>query len=64
MFWRKKELMNTYIFQGLKKDTVLTVAGVSKHHYYYKPKGKKKGKTVSNQTLEILNNNGERVNNA
>lgn len=37
---------------------------MSNHQYYYTPKCKKKGKTASNQTLKIANNNGERMNNA
>lgn len=56
--------MNTYIFLGLKRDTALTIAGVSKHQYYYKPKGKKKGKTASDKTLKITNNNEQVMNNS
>ena len=31
----KKEIVNRYIFQGLKRDSALAIAGVSKHQYYY-----------------------------
>ena len=37
---------------------------MSQHQYFFKPRGKKKGKTAFNQTLKIVNNNGERENNA
>jgi len=37
---------------------------VSKHQYYYKPNGRKRGKTASSHTLRILDNNIEQVNNS
>ena len=48
--------MNRYIFQGMKRDTVLTISGVSKHQYYYRSKPGKRGKKPSCTTLKTVNN--------
>lgn len=56
--------MNTYVFQGMKRDTALSIAGVTKHQYYYKPKGGCRGRLPSNETLRLVDgSNVERVGN-
>lgn len=57
----KKEIVNTFIFRGMKRDAALAIAGLSKHQYYYKPKPGKRGKPSSQETLKIKGNDVERV---
>jgi transposase InsO family protein len=40
----------SYILQGLKRDKVLPIVGISKHQYYYKPKGTKQGRKPTQTT--------------
>ncbi len=40
----KKEVVTRYIFQGMKRDTALSIAGITKHQYYYRPTGKTRGR--------------------
>lgn len=48
----------------MKLDTALSITGVTKHQYYYKPKGGKRGRLPSTETLQLLNGNDiERVSN-
>ncbi|MEO7177124.1 MAG: DDE-type integrase/transposase/recombinase [Sediminibacterium sp.] len=37
-------MARTYILQGMKRDTVLQIAGISKHQYYYRPLGTRGGR--------------------
>src|SRR5690606_37534327 len=57
----KKEIVNTYVFQGMKRDTALAIAGISKHQYYYVPRSGKKGKPTSETTLKRKGNEVEQV---
>jgi len=57
----KKEIVNAYIFRGMKRDKALAIAGLSKHQYYYKPKPGKRGKSSSQVTLKITGENVEYV---
>lgn len=43
-----------YIALGLKRDTSLEIAGISKHQYYYKPKKGKRGARASTYTLKQM----------
>jgi len=36
----------------LVRDRVLKIVGISKHHYYYKSKGSRSGRSKSNTTLK------------
>lgn len=45
--------MNRYIFQGIRRDTALMVSGLSKHQYYYRLKGGKRGRLPSITTIKI-----------
>lgn len=45
--------------QGLKRDHVLAVCGLSKHQFYYQPTGGKPGRRPSGHTLRLVE--GERV---
>lgn len=60
----KKEIVNTFIFRGMKRDNALAIAGMSKHQYYYKPKPGKRGKPSSRETLKISGHDVERVPNS
>jgi len=42
----------------MKRDTALSIAGITRHQYYYKPKSGRRGKPPSQETLRI---NGEDV---
>ena len=52
-----------YISQGLKRDKVLSIVGISRHQYYHKPTGKRPGrkptetvvKQNENQKIEVVN---------
>lgn len=57
----KKEIVNTYIFRGMKRDKALVIAGISRHQYYYKPKKGKRGRSASQITLRISIENEDRV---
>lgn len=45
--------MNRYIFQGMKQVTALSISGLSKHQYYYRPRSGKRGRPKSSTTLKI-----------
>lgn len=45
--------MNHYIFQGMRRDSALAIACVSKHQYYYQSKPGKRGRKPSAATLKI-----------
>lgn len=47
--------MNRYIFQGLKRDSALAIAGVSKHQYYYRVKPGHRGRKRSSFTIKTVN---------
>lgn len=48
----------------MRRDTALSIAGISKHQYYYKPKTGKRGRPPSEVTLKITREDVERVPNA
>ena len=45
----------------MKRDTALSIAGISKHQYYYKPSSKKRGRSPSKTTLKIKDDNVNKV---
>lgn len=48
----------------MKRDTALSMTGVSKHQYYYKPNGGRRGKTPSTNTMRLMDkDNIEHVSN-
>ena len=47
----KREVIRSYVSQGLKLDTCLAVVNLSRSTYYYKSNGKRKGKKPSTHTL-------------
>jgi hypothetical protein len=49
----KKELINRYVFQGLKLEVSLSIAKITKHQYYYKTKKGKPGRKPSLSTVFI-----------
>jgi putative transposase len=57
MPWRKERNINTYIFQGMKRDKALSIAGVSKHQYYYRPNKNSRGRKPSSVTPRIEGDN-------
>ncbi len=52
------EIVCSFIFRGVKRDTALSIAGIIRHQYYSKPKSGRRGKPPSQETLRI---NGEDV---
>jgi len=44
-----------YIYQGIKRDVALNIAGITKHQYYYRSSGKKRGRPPSSITKKIEN---------
>ena len=42
--------------QGMKRDKVLGICGVSKHQFYYRPTGGKRGRKPSGETLQLIGN--------
>ena len=51
-------IVSSFIFRGIKRDTALAIAGITRHQYYYKPKSGRRGKPPSQTTFKI---NGEDV---
>lgn len=49
----KKEIVARYISQGLRRDQALSIAGISKHQYYHKPRKGRRGRKPSGHTLRI-----------
>lgn len=47
----------------MKRDMVLFIAGITKHQYYYKPKGKTKGRKPGDFTFKVNGENVEKVSN-
>jgi hypothetical protein len=43
---RKKEIVRSYIFQGLK-EVAFQISGITKHQYYYQKKKTKQGRVCS-----------------
>ena len=56
--------MTRYIYQGLKRDLVLRIAGVTKHQYYYCPRSGKRGRPSSRFTVKIEDAEPKTVSNA
>jgi putative transposase len=48
--------VNSYVFQGMKRDSALAISGVTKHQYYYRSKAGKRGRETSSITLKIDEN--------
>lgn len=49
----KKQVARSYIAQGLTRNDVLGICGISKHQYYYRPRAGSRGRRASEQTLKI-----------
>lgn len=49
----KIQIARSYIAQGLIRDDVLKVCGISKHQYYYQPKSGRRGRKPTSETLRI-----------
>lgn len=47
----------------MKRNTALTIAGITKHQYYYKPSCKKRGRKPSKTTLKIKGDNVDKISN-
>jgi len=45
--------VNRYVFQGMKRDSALSITGMSKHQYYYRPKPNDRGRVPTTTTLKI-----------
>jgi transposase InsO family protein len=45
-----------YVYQGLKRDLVLKIAGITKHQYYYQKKPGKQGRRPSKTCLKMVDN--------
>ena len=45
--------MTKYIYQGLKRDFALRIAGITKHQYYYRPLAGRRGRPPSHSTLKV-----------
>lgn len=44
-----------YVALGMKRDTALSITGLTRHQYYYKPKkGKRVGRVPSTQTYQLV----------
>jgi len=43
-----------YVALGVKRDRALAIAGITKHHYYHKPKKGKRGVPVSTHTIKYV----------
>jgi transposase InsO family protein len=52
-----------YIALGLKRDTALEIAGITKHQYYHKPKNGQRGAPASIYTQRHIGNNKIKVSN-
>lgn len=48
----------------MKRDTGLSIAGITKHQYYYRPKGTKRGRKASEATFKVDGNNNEKIPNS
>jgi len=59
----KKEIIKTFIFRGMKRDTALAIAGISKHQYDYRPKSGRRDKPPSQKTLKLIGENIEHIQN-
>lgn len=49
----KKELVNSYVFQGLKLQVSLSIAKISKHQFYYKKRKDKPGIKPSSECFFV-----------
>jgi transposase InsO family protein len=45
----------------MKRNTALSIAGITKHQYYYRPTGKTRGRKASDVTLKFEQDNIEKV---
>jgi len=50
-----------YIFQGMKRDTAISIAGITKHQYYYRPTGKTRGRKASESTFKVDGDDVDKV---
>jgi len=48
----------------MKRNTALSITGITKHQYYYRPTGKTRGRKASNSTLVAGQDNFEKVANS
>jgi putative transposase len=48
----RKEIVSKFVAQGLKVDKATSIAFIPKSTYYYRPNGRRKGKTPSTTTLK------------
>ena len=53
--------MTRYIFQGMKRDTALSIANITKHQYYYQPTGQTRGRKSSKETFKVDGENVDKV---
>lgn len=56
--------MNEFVFQGMKRDNALGIAGVSKHQYYHHPQPDHRGRKHSMTTSKLEDNGVIQVLNA
>ena len=42
------------MIEGLKRDVCLQICGISKHQFYHKPSGKKRGRKKTRHTLQLI----------
>jgi len=47
----KKEVVRSYIFQGLKREVAFQISAITKHQYYYKNRKTKQGRGCSTTTF-------------
>lgn len=45
-------IVSRYVAQGMKRDEALRICGLSKHQYYHRGKGGKRGRRASRSTLQ------------
>lgn len=48
---KKKRIVRSYIFQGLKREVAFQISGLTKHQYYYQKKKTKQSRCCSIMTL-------------
>ena len=50
----KKDLVRSFMAQGLSRDKCLAVCGISKNQFYHKPLGGKRGRKKSKHTDQLV----------
>jgi len=50
----KKDLVRSFMAQGLSRDKCLAICGISKNQFYHKPSGGKRGRKKSKQTTQLV----------